>query len=540
MSETIESLFSGLKDIPDEFLDWIKRDEEQSNIIYYQRNGKKADYWCCQCGKTYSRNIVKPDTAIEELAYGMGNVPQRYERETCKVCGATGKLDWRKCAGIDYIRIKTNIKRYYLWQTDNKGNLVIRQFRRVTDRQINRGMSTFLIELLRVFLAPGMRKEYERCTWSKKWYETRRRITKDYEMTGLSFGGIDGISKAIAESNMHYFPIDEYVKVYNPDASIWQLNSGAKVNIMMACAKTPVIEMIHKIGMDELAREIIRDDGVCGIIYKNGKTLEKVLRVKKADIKWIVQQEDKIAALRTCQVMQKRKYKANNKTREDIYNYVFHTGSFGRIDKMLYILQYMSIEQAKNRIEKYKAEYSGAENSAITEYADYLRMRKGLGYDMKNELYLNPRSLKETYTKLRVEDESRKNEKYINEMLEQFPKIAKRFNGLDKKYHYETDELLIRPAKDAAEIVLEGRTLHHCVGSSNQRYMSNHNAGKNVILVLRKKACEDVPYITVEIDKNFDVQQWYGANDKKPDREMIEEFLSGYKAAKTEKQKKTA
>lgn len=540
MSETMESLFDGLKEIPDEFFEWIRKDEERSNIIYYQRNGRTADYWCCQCGKHYQRRIIKPETAMEDMLPNHSNVPERYAMEKCSKCGQEGKLDWRKCAGTTHIRIKSNFQRYYLWQVDDKGNLVVREFRWVTDRQVGRKMSTYLIELFRVFLSPRMCKAYEFIAWSKTWYETHRKITKDYEIEGLSFGRQSAINRAIAESNMRYFPIEEYERVCHPEAAFWEIESGTKLNIMMACAKSPVVEMIHKIGMDELAREIIRNDGKCGIIYKNGKTLEKVLRVKKADIKWIVQQDNKIAALRTCQTILKGNHKANDATRKAIYDYVFNSGYYGRIDSMLLVLQYVSIEQAKNRIEKYKAEYDGRENSAITEYADYLKMRKGLGYDMKNELYLNPRSLKETYTKLRVEDESRKNERYVNEMLEKYPKIAKRFKELDKKYSYETSTLLIRPAKDAGEIVLEGRILHHCVGSSTQRYMSNHNAGKNAILFIRKKDSVDVPYITVEIDKNFNVQQWYGAYDRKPDKEQIEAFLSEYKAEKTEKQKKTA
>ena len=536
MSETMENLFAGLEEIPNEFYKWIKLDEERSNIIYYRRNGKVADYHCCQCGKHYQRYIVKPEVAIENMMGSFGNAPQRHELEMCKECGIKGRLEWLRCA----VRREWNSERYFLWQTDKTNNLVVRQFVRYTIREKGRAMECRLFEDFRVFMAPGMLREFEKYSYQQKWHETKRKIAKDYEMTGKSFGGDDNIKWVVANSKMHYLPIEEYVKVYNPNAGMQQLNSGVKINVMRACAKTPVVEMIHKIGMDELAQDIIRNDGKCRIIYKNGKTLEKVLRVKKEDIKWIVQQGDKISGLRTCQLIRKNGYKSNDKTKEAIYNYVFHTGYSGRIEKMLYILQYMSIEQAKNRIEKYKAEYSGRETETITEYADYLRMRRGLGYDMKNELYLNPRNLKETYTKLRKEDESKKNENYINQMLEQYPKIGKRFKKLNEKYHYEASGLLIRPAKDAAEIVLEGRILHHCVGSSNQRYMSNHNAGKNVILVIRKKNCEDVPYVTVEIDKDFNVQQWYGENDRKPDEEEIEVFLNEYKIAKTEKQKKTA
>ena len=72
---------------------------------------------------------------------------------------------------------------------------------------------------------------------------------------------------------------------------------------------------------------------------------------------------------------------------------------------------------------------------------------------------------------------------------------------------------------------MEGRLLHHCVGGDN--YLGKHNRGDSYILMLRAQEDPDVPYITVEI-QNSRIQQWYGEYDKKPDRERIEAWLTGY------------
>lgn len=533
MSETMESLFAGMEEIPDDFFEWIKKDEQQSNIIYYQRNGKVADYWCCQCGKQYQRYIVKPETAAEDMVAAV--VPRRDEIETCRMCGEQGRLMWRKSAGMSWQRMRVNFERYYLWQTDKAGNLVVRQFKRETSRIIHRAMNTYLTETRRIFMSPGMRKHYKK-DW-RTWNETKAVISKDYELTGLSFGGDSVMLEVVANSNMHYMPPDEYAKVYNPDACVWQFNTGTKVNVMMACARTPVVEMIHKMGLNQLARSILNEDGKCKHIYKRGTTAEKILRVKKEDVRWILQQPDEVSALRACQIARKSGRKVNDEARKEIYDFVFMQNRY-YADEIIGILKFMSVTQAKNRINKFSVEYT-SESSTIREYADYLRMRKANGYDMSNELYLNPRSLKETYKELRLEEERRKNENYIDQMMKLYTKIEKRFEKLDAKYHFETDNLMIRPAKNAGEIVLEGRTLHHCVGSSSQSYMKNHNDGRNVILFIRKQECIHVPYITVEIDKDFNVRQWYGENDTKPDEKEIEAFLNEYKAAKTE-EKKTA
>lgn len=73
-------------------------------------------------------------------------------------------------------------------------------------------------------------------------------------------------------------------------------------------------------------------------------------------------------------------------------------------------------------------------------------------------------------------------------------------------------------------IVREGRTLHHCVGGDN--YLQKHADGISYILMLRKKEDQETPYITVEIRADGrSIVQWYGAFDRKPDKEQVEKWL---------------
>ena len=108
---------------------------------------------------------------------------------------------------------------------------------------------------------------------------------------------------------------------------------------------------------------------------------------------------------------------------------------------------------------------------------------------------------------------------------------------MDKKYHYEKDGLEIRPAKDAEEIVMEGRKQHHCVG--REIYLKRHNQGESFILLLRKTEKPNVPYYTIEIREDR-ILQWYGKFDKKPDKEKIEKWLEKYVRYLKKKEKKIA
>ena len=57
--------------------------------------------------------------------------------------------------------------------------------------------------------------------------------------------------------------------------------------------------------------------------------------------------------------------------------------------------------------------------------------------------------------------------------------------------------------------------------------MSKHNAGRSVILFLRKASEPDIPYITVEICGEK-IIQWYGAYDKKPEEKYFTEWFKTY------------
>lgn len=85
------------------------------------------------------------------------------------------------------------------------------------------------------------------------------------------------------------------------------------------------------------------------------------------------------------------------------------------------------------------------------------------------------------------------------------------------------------PAEERAQLVIEGMTLHHCVGA-NDRYMKKMADGESWILFLRKKEEPEKPYYTVEIDMKDDkILQWYSEFNRQPDREEISRFLNEYK-----------
>ena len=66
---------------------------------------------------------------------------------------------------------------------------------------------------------------------------------------------------------------------------------------------------------------------------------------------------------------------------------------------------------------------------------------------------------------------------------------------LEKKYGFALGELRVVIPMSSAEIVQEGRTLHHCVGG----YAARHIEGKTTILFIRKRRTPGRSFLTVEL-----------------------------------------
>ena len=191
-------------------------------------------------------------------------------------------------------------------------------------------------------------------------------------------------------------------------------------------------------------------------------------------------------------------------------------------------LQYMTVKKLINYLNKQKCNlFRNTDlNGTYLEYRDYLQMKEKVGCDMTDEITLFPRDLREAHAKAIIESDKEKADKRKAEVNARFKAVQMRFKGADKIYHYEKGAFIIRPAKDAGEIVEEGRILHHCVGGDG--YLSSHAKKNSIICFMRLKKAPDIPFVTVEIKPDCTIEQWYGENDSKPEEKKIDRWLKSY------------
>ncbi|MGN0481595.1 MAG: PcfJ domain-containing protein [Lachnospiraceae bacterium] len=312
---------------------------------------------------------------------------------------------------------------------------------------------------------------------------------------------------------------------------LYLINNQNECNIMvlMAYAKYPGIETLFKNGLSDIVKVVILR-GSSNLTSKKETKANRILGISKEQYHWLVNYDgDSYIALNMM-----KKYHIDIKdmpyvTRILSYRLGGRRFDFNTsMDNLTYAHQYLSYCQIYNYLSRQNENNGITLYELLNEYVDYLKMRQALEYDMTNPVYIRPKSLRMTYAALRREYKREKNTIYEKEMAIKYSQIAAVARKIQKKYSWQDGTLLIRPAASAIEIVREGRILHHCVGNDEQRYMDNYNKNKAYILVIRHLDTPDTPYITVEIEKNNHIRQWYGKNDKKPDKKQIEKFLEDY------------
>lgn len=498
------------------------------HYLYYKKHGVRAVVACTKCG------------GVDEVRWKAGqSYESRFERRivepkagtygTCPICGCSGKYIPQGRAK-EFYRKESHI---FLGQRYKKSGVVM--------RYIEVEKEWILGEICGE-KGPEMYNACEKMTGieiARVYFEQGKKVQKDYHKhdpySGKDFwddcnlyghaniqikeGGIMPETYTnMTGTFLQYSAMKEY-----------QVAAGVidPVEYLERYIQTPQIEMLVKLGLIKTVEKLVK----CyyGIVNDiDAKRPDVFLGIRKEQVKLLRQHKGDYGILR---VLQMEKRMGETWTDEQVE----HMAELELDGKVDVALECMGIQQLLNRVAKYagceygtmcSAAASRLKQTAIT-YMDYLHMRKEQGYDLNNTVYQAPKNLDGAHAKMVAESNKKAEDKRIQDVNIRFPMIKKNYRRLRSRFYFEGEGLMIRPARNAGEIVTEGRVLHHCVGGDS--YLKKHDSGQSIILFLRAVADPEIPYITVEIETgSLHIRQWYGAYDKKPDKELIEKWLDKY------------
>ena len=288
---------------------------------------------------------------------------------------------------------------------------------------------------------------------------------------------------------------------------------------LITMASRKYIEYLLKSGLSDLGRTAI-ESGL-DVADKNATNLKDLLGVDGQQLRIL---KDINGCRETLQTL--KELKATGE-KVDMETLRYMNENRIRLYELHMEMTKMTAQRSMNYLRKQAKKESRSFHIIATEYHDYLRMAYELGRDTADEIICRTPDLKKMHDRYVEETTKKKDEKRRYAADLDFKNIAARFPENKKHFGYEFQGLTIIVPACASEIILEGQKQHHCVGASDT-YMKKMNRGETFILFLRKKEDPDTAYYTLEVTWNGYVRQSYGAYDRKPDKEKIEDWLKHF------------
>lgn len=519
--EHLQARCAAVGELPEDFEEWYKNKLfARENFIYYRRKGRYATFWCSHCGGSYKYATSARDT-FEGQFEKIVRVPRNRERGRCELCDAQGYYK-----PVGNMKNKYGIsKECYVGQQYNGTGLVSRYIHVEKVLSVGEPESFIVCEIARSYFEKGkvrIKDYYLHNGWTGKneWHDHNigGMGAQIQEKEGYIY---PGTYEELKKTELKYCALQEYMQQYDV---------VRMADYLEMYNNFPSLELLVKSGMHMLVKEICERNWTIGkyIKNKNAVSFEEALGINKQHRKLLIEHEGAISLLG---VLQMEKELGQTWTDEQCQQLSILNPDETKLDLAL---KYMTIQKFLNHVQKYAGvdigdgmcgRAIGAVVHTSLIYLDYLQMRNQRGYDLNNTVYLYPRELDRAHQIMVEENEKGKVNQRLKEVEERYPYIRRRYRKLRKKYFYEDETMVIRPAKSAEEIVMEGRILHHCVGGDD--YLSKHNEGESIILFLRYKTTCNVPYITVEI-QDEKIKQWYGEHDTKPDETNMKKWLQSY------------
>jgi hypothetical protein len=144
------------------------------------------------------------------------------------------------------------------------------------------------------------------------------------------------------------------------------------------------------------------------------------------------------------------------------------------------------------------------------DYSDYINECHILNYDLNAKSVLFPKDFPSAHERTSALVDNLKHKKEAEVRKKVAPLIRSWGESIARRREpFIYNSLLIRPAKDAEEILREGRLQHHCVGT----YWEGQAKGEYAIMFIRKVEDPDKPYYTLQLSSAGKVMQNRGKSN---------------------------
>lgn len=495
IKDAIDRKMNIIKKLPKDFEKWVDQSAlyESRYIIYQYKARKQMKGYCTHC---------RTDVLVEGAKHNESGVcPNCNSPITYK---ASGKV--KNLADTKYVSLLEN----------TKGTVVARYFYVFKDYRDYRNPTLKIREMARDFYSPDLKQEGYEWAYFKQTNELRWCENRDANNIYPPVLYTKNLTRVIKDTAWQYSAIKEYASLKEGfEFPVWAY--------LRTYLKYPVIEYLVKLGLINLSNDLVCHSH---FLYrdklKEGKNMLEVLGLSKEEFNTLKRLNGGVSMLG---VIQKLSMSNIRLTDENLLFAIEHYDIDKVIELHEYTTMYKIINYTKSQTDNLeKLDY------VLSEWNDYIKDCKVLGYDITKNLILFPRNLQEAHIETNSLIKDKKNEIY-NE------RIKAMYDNISATFGWECDDTIIVAPKSYDELINEGASLNHCVA---RNYGKSFVEGTTVILFIRKRDAIDKPFYTLEVSPDeLKVKQCKGFNNYSPNEE-IQSVVEKYKQLKLAKLKKAS
>ena len=481
--------------VPNDWKQWLRQEGVPEHFIFYDyiKTGAKEGY-CTRC-----ETVVQ----IEK--------PGHNKKTVCPHCGCEAVFKSRKKQ--KYLHTKQYI--VYLLQRTKNG-LVVREFWAQCAYRQDEGWTQKLYdhELRRAFFDKNA-KMVSAYRWDQ--YANREYRFVATENCCTSWGGADPgyvYTKnipSLSKQELKMTGFQEYLKEHPKFDAEWYL---AVYNYH------PQVETLVKAGLNKLAEDCLYNrslfDEVCS--YKGGD-LCKRMHLDAQRLKRLRENNGGITFWHWLN------YEKNHGKAfpDEMIRYYCENGIAP--DAFGFIRDRMTDVQIYNYIRKQCSLSNMRPVEIITTWKDYLNMAPKFGLNVDDPYVYRAAKLKQRHDELVVRSMMKDLKKAADKTAKDYPHVEAILKEIHDIYSYQGKEYTVIVPQSILDIMVEGKALSHCVGSST-RYLDRIERRESYIMFLRKTALPQQSYYTLEVEPGGTVRQKRTTgDDQKEDIEDAKNFL---------------
>jgi len=479
--------------LPGDWEAWLRQCAVREWFVFYE-TGKNTG-WCTYCGK---------DVPIAEAKHN--------KKTVCTCCG--NNVTYKNTNRLKYL--DTRCYSAQLMQKVREG-LVVRSFRVNIGYRKDEGWVPKIrdSEIRRAFYD---KEAKHRASYSYEWFRNREMRFCKAQPYYIGYG-------ASADGAIYTKTLPTLYKSVLQHTGMAEIRKkGYRINLegyLTVYNRYPQIELLAKAGLPALTRDCIITSSALDEVINPGieGSLAKKMHIDESRLKRLRAMDGGLKALRWLRHEKKTEQLIPDEIIKWLDKSCFLPQNFS------FIKERMRLVQIYNYIQK-QMELSEADaGTVLTWWRDTLSMEERDGKNMSDPYFYRPARLKARHDELVLKSAMKDLKATAEKSRKKFPKVEPVLQEVKEVYSYTGEKYMVVVPTQILQIVMEGRALNHCVGTS-ERYMERIENRESYIFFLRKTDAPEESYYTLEVEPDGTVRQKRTTNDEqRPDIEDAKKFL---------------